>query len=145
MTQTSPTTDRPTKHVAKGNATFNATFAAAALLMTSAVLTLLAGIAALVNGDLFVFGPDFIYQLNTRAWGVVLTVLAIIVGAAAFALFWGQRWARVTAIVLAALSIVVMSLWLPYAAAWSLVVIALDIVAIWAIATWNTPRSDTER
>ena len=30
-----------------------------------------------------------------------------------------------------------MYLWLPYYPVWSLVVIALDIIVIWAVATWD--------
>jgi hypothetical protein len=34
-------------------------------------------------------------------------------------------------------------LWLPYYPIWSIVVVALDIIVIWAIATWDTSRSPT--
>jgi hypothetical protein len=32
-------------------------------------------------------------------------------------------------------------MWLPYYPWWSVLIIALDVVVIWAVATWN-PRRD---
>jgi hypothetical protein len=47
----------------------------------------------------------------------------------------------VAAIVIASVSIVVMFLWLPYYPVWSLVVIALDVIVIWAVTTWDNGRA----
>jgi len=120
-------------------------FAAGALLFTAAVLTLLMGISAIVNDELLVIGPDYAYKFNTTSWGVIHIVIAILLGAVAVGLIMGLTWARVTAIVLASLSIVLNFLWLPYYPVWSIVVIALDIIVIWAIATWDTSRSRTPK
>jgi hypothetical protein len=72
-------------------------------------------------------------------------VVAILLGIIAFGLMFGATWARVAAIVMASISIVVMFLWLPYYPVWSLVVIALDVIVIWAVATWDTAGSRPER
>ena len=63
--------------------------------------------------------------------------MAALLGAVALGMMTGATWARVTAIFMASLSIVAMFLWLPYYPVWSLVVIALDIIVIWAVATWD--------
>jgi hypothetical protein len=47
-----------------------------------------------------------------------------------------QRRGLHLAIVVAALSIVVNFLWLPYAPWWAGLIIALDAVVIWAVWTW---------
>ncbi len=116
----------------------SATFAAAALPLTCALLTLLLRISALSSDQLLVIGPDYIYKYNTTGWGWIHIVLATLFAVVAFGLLWGTTWARV--ILIAALSIVVIFLWLPYYPVWSIVVIALDVVVIWAVATWDTWR-----
>jgi hypothetical protein len=55
----------------------------------------------------------------------------------ALGMFAGTTRARGLAFVIAALSIVANFLWLPHYPAWSMVIIALDVVVIWAVATWR--------
>ena len=42
-------------------------------------------------------------------------------------------WARATGVVLAALSAMVNFLYIPYQPVWSIVIIALDMIVIWAL------------
>ncbi|MET8654197.1 DUF7144 family membrane protein [Nocardia aurea] len=113
------------------------TFAAAILLLTVSVLAVLHGISALAEDDLFVTGPEYTYRFDLTTWGWIVLVLGILGVLIAFGMFAGAVWARVAAIVIAALSIVANFLWLPYYPWWSVVVIAVDIVVIWAVATWR--------
>ena len=139
MTENSPHEHQPVRQtIAAG-----ASIAAGALLFTAAVLTLLEGISAIANDELLVIGPDYVYKFNTTTWGWIHIVVAILLGAVAVGLIMGTTWARVAGIVLASVSIVVNFLWLPYYPVWSIVVIALDVIVIWAIATWDTSRSQT--
>jgi len=112
---------------------------AAIILVTLGVVSLLQGIAAVAEDELFVRGVEYTYQLDFTTWGwthIVLGIIMIIVGVALIA---GATWARVTAIIIAALSIIANFLWLPYYPWWSILIIALDVVVIWAISTWH-PR-----
>jgi hypothetical protein len=117
-----------------------ATFVAAALLLTSGILTLLTGVSAVVNNRLLVVGPDYVYKFTATGWGWVHIGLGILLIVVAFGLFWGTTWARVIAVIIACLAIVVMFLWLPYYPVWSIVLIALNLLVIWAIATWDTSQ-----
>lgn len=130
-----------TRHVVAGVTTY----AAAAVLMVTATLTILQGISALVDDKLVVVTPDYVYEFNTTVWGAVHVVLGLLFTAVAFGLFWSATWARAAAIIMAALSIVSMFMWMPHAPVWSIVTIALDIVVIWAVATWESPRSRMKR
>ncbi|MBF6331487.1 DUF7144 family membrane protein [Nocardia transvalensis] len=111
--------------------------AAAVLLMTVGVLSILEGISAVADDDLLVLGSDYIYKLNTTGWGWIHIVLGILMIASAIGLLIGATWGRVAAMVFVAVSIVGNFLWLPYYPAWSILVIVLDVVVIWAIATWR--------
>ena len=65
-------------------------------------------------------------------------MIGILLAAVAVGMMFGAAWARFAAIIRPSLSIVFMFLWLPYYPVWSLVVVALDILVIWAVATWRT-------
>ncbi|MGC4933466.1 DUF7144 family membrane protein [Gordonia sp. DT30] len=128
----------PDEHPVRNSFAFGTSFAAAILLLTAAILGLLQGISAVATDKLFVAGPQYTYQLDLTAWGWIHIIVSIIGIVIALGLFTGAAWARVLAIVIAALSIIVNFLWLPYYPWWSILVIALDLVVIWAVATWRT-------
>lgn len=128
---------RPVRNAIAGTATI----AAGALLLVSGLLSILQGISALVSDDLLVATARYVYMLNTTAWGWIHIVIGLLLAAVAVGMMLGAAWARFAAILLASLSIVVMFLWLPYYPIWSLVVIALDVIVIWAVATWRTEPS----
>ena len=60
---------------------------------------------------------------------------------AGIGLMSGATWARIVAIVVASLSIIANFLWLPYYPLWSILIIAIDLVVIWAVATWEPTRA----
>ncbi|WP_328393102.1 DUF7144 family membrane protein [Nocardia sp. NBC_00416] len=114
--------------------------AAAILLLTVGVLSVLEGIAAVAEDELFVVGVDYVYEFDVTTWGWIHIVLGALLILAAIGLMTGTGWGRVFAICIAALSILANFMWLPYYPWWSILVIALNIVVIWAIATWR-PRA----
>jgi hypothetical protein len=138
MTTSSRNVDRTTGQVSPSGAT--ATLAAGALLLTSALLTFFVGVFALAADDVVVSGPGYEYTFQITGWGWVNILTAMVLGAAAVALLLGALWARAAAIVVTCLAIVVTFLWMPYYPTGAVVLIALDAVVIWGVATWNTSR-----
>lgn len=114
-----------------------ATMAAGCLLLVGGILGLLQGISAVAADKLFVAGPQYIYQFDLTTWGWIHIVIAVLAIAIAFGMFAAATWARVAAVIIASLSIVGNFLWLPYYPWWSILLIALDVVIIWAVATWR--------
>lgn len=115
--------------------------AAGILLATVGVLQFLQGIAAIAKDDIIVVGQEYTFSWDVTAWGWVHLILGILVAVVGLALVTGATWARVAAIVIAALSIIVNFLWLPYYPGWSLAIIAIDVVVIWAVSTWDADRT----
>lgn len=113
---------------------------AAILLVTSGVLHILQGIAAIGNDQVFVVITDYTYEFDLTVWGWVHLVLGIVIALVGAALFRGGLWARTLAVTLAAASIVVNFLWLPHYPAWAIAIIAIDTAMIWAVIT-AIPRS----
>jgi hypothetical protein len=114
--------------------------AAGALMLTSALLTFFVGVFALAADDLVVSGPGYQYTFQITGWGWVNILTAMVLAAVAVALLLSAPWARATAIVVTCLAIVVTFLWMPYYPTGAVVLIALDVVVIWGVATWNSAR-----
>jgi hypothetical protein len=138
MTTTSRNVDRKTGQVSPSGAT--ATLAAGALLMTSAILTFLVGVFALTADEVVVSGPGYEYTFQMTGWGWANILTGMVLAAVAVAVFAGATWARLAAIIVTCVAIVVTFLWMPYYPTGAIVLIALDVVAIWGVATWNTTR-----
>jgi len=115
-----------------------ATLAAGALMLTSAILTFLVGVFALAANDLVVSGPGYEYTFQLSGWGWANILTGMVLAAVAIALFLSPQWARAAAIIVTCLAIVVTFLWMPYYPTGAIVLIALDVVVIWGVATWNT-------
>ncbi len=115
------------------------TWAAAALLLVVSVLAFFQGIAALVNDNVVIAAVgDYVYAFSTTGWGWIHILLGVLGACIAIGMFVGQTWARVAAIIIASLSIIANFLWLPYTPWWSIILIVLDILVIWAVANWTT-------
>ena len=125
------------QHPVRNGIAAGTSIGAGILLAVVGVLQIFQGISAVANDDLIVVGPAYTYQFDLTSWGwwhIVLGAIAVIV---AIGLLAGQTWGRVSAMVIAALSIIANFLWLPYYPWWSILIIAVDIVVIWAVATWR--------
>lgn len=116
---------------------------AAIILVTVGIVQIFQGIAAVAENEMFVVGIEYVYKFDLTTWGWIHIVFGAVVLLAGLALFTGATWARVFAIVIASLSIIANFLWLPYYPWWSVLIIALDVVVIWAVSTWNadSPQS----
>ncbi|AII07343.1 MULTISPECIES: DUF7144 family membrane protein [Rhodococcus] len=113
---------------------------AAIIMVTVGIIQFFQGIAAVAENEVFVTGLNYVYKFDLTTWGWIHIVLGVLVAAVGLALFTGAGWARVSAIVIAAVSILANFLWLPYYPWWSVLIIALDVVVIWALSTWQPDR-----
>ncbi len=99
------------------------------------------GIAAIANDDVFVRTENYVFQFDLTTWGwihLVVGALGILIGVSIVA---GQSWAFVAGIVIAMLSALSSFTWMPYAPFWAIVILAFDILVIWALSTMWRPRS----
>ena len=109
---------------------------AAVLMMILGVFQIVQGLAAIINGTTFYASTaKYFLTFNTTSWGWIHLVVGILVGVAGFFILTGNVLARTVGIVLAGLQAVVNFVWLPYYPVWGIIVIALDVLVIWALAT----------
>ena len=112
-----------------------AIFVAGVLLLLGGFFQVLAGISAILNDAVFVIGVEYVWRLDLTVWGWIhlfIGAFAIIVGV--FVLK-GTAWAAIAGIIIAGLSAVANFMYLPYQPIWALLVIGLDVLIIWALAT----------
>ena len=112
------------------------------LMIVGGIWHALAGIAALLNDDLYISTPNYLYSFDLTGWGWVHLVLGVLVAVAGGAVLKGLTWGRVVGIVVVVLSLVANFLFIPWYPIWSLLLIALDIAVIWALIVWPRPPLD---
>jgi hypothetical protein len=92
------------------------------------------GLIALFQNDYYLVAANGLtVHLDYTAWGWTHLIFGIVVVAAGAALLLGQMWARVAAVVLAVVSAVVNAGFLAAYPVWSAIMIAVDILVIWAL------------
>ena len=90
------------------------TYAAAAMLWVSAVLTVLQGVSAIVNDEFVVVSTNYVYKFNTSTWGWIPRRCRRTARCRRFRPVLDATWARVGDIVIASVSIVSMLMSLPH-------------------------------
>jgi hypothetical protein len=108
-------------------------FAAVMMIMVG-VWQALAGLIAIFENEFYVPTRNYLFEFDVTAWGWIHLLVGAIVAFAGWGLLSGQTWARVVGITLAALSATANFLFIPYYPFWSLLIIAVNILVIWALA-----------
>jgi hypothetical protein len=107
---------------------------AALMMIMSGIFSIIWGIVALARKEVFVAGRrGNVINLDFTAWGWIHLILGVLVLLAGFALFRGALWAGIVAIVIAVFSAVGNLLVIGSYPIWSTIVIALDVLVIYAI------------
>ena len=97
----------------------------------------MAGIAALREDEILLETPSYTYALDVTTWGWVHLGLGVLVALAGAAVLRDRLWGRLVGIVLAGLSLFANFLFLLYYPLWAALIIALDVVIIWALSAYR--------
>ena len=116
---------------------------ASIMLAVVGLLNLIQGLTALLDETYFVAAnSDALLIGDFTIWGIVMLIWGGAQVAAGMGLNSGHGWARVLALVIASVGIVVQMLFVAAYPIWSLVIIALDAVIIFALtARWSEARA----
>ena len=107
----------------------------------AAIILLMAGVFDAVRGFIALLQPDSVYfvvdgdlfLLDVQGWGWWNLIIGAVLILVAIALFTGATWARVVAIIVAILSAIGQLFLIPAQPWWSLIVITLDVLVIFAL------------
>jgi len=117
------------------------TVLAATLMILSGLWGFFIGITGVLSGGFYTRVPaTYTFSLSPYGWGIVQAIIGGVVFFAGVCLLLGMTWARVVGITLAVISALANFLFLPHYPIWSMIVIALDVIIIWALTTSHVRR-----
>lgn len=109
-------------------------FAAMMMIMVGSFQVIVGLTALFKSGYYAVPAQNLLVSVNYTGWGLTHIVLGALAVVAAFGLFAGKMWARVVGIAMALVSSVVNLAFMSAYPLWSIAVITLDVLVIYAIA-----------
>lgn len=104
------------------------------LLLMVGTFQFLQGVAAVLKDSLFVVTEKYVFQLDITSWGWIHLIIGAIGIAVSIGILMGKTWARLGGIAIASFSALSNFLFLPYYPLWAIVLIALNVLVIWALS-----------
>jgi hypothetical protein len=92
------------------------------------------GLIALFKDELYVVRPNgLVINIDYTAWGWTHLLLGVLLIAAGYAVFSGRVWGRTLGVIAALLSAIVNFAFIPAYPVWSLIIITVDVLVIYAL------------
>jgi hypothetical protein len=109
---------------------------AGVVMIVGGAFQALEGLAGIVHDKYLVVAPTTIYAFDLTAWGVIHLLVGAALAVIGVSLLRGQTWARVAGLIAAVVSAILNFVWLPFSPWWAIMVIAVDMLVIWALAQY---------
>ena len=107
---------------------------AGVILLISGIFNAVQGLVALVGpNSYYVVTDDSLWLLDVNGWGWWNLIIGVLLVLTALALFAGQTWARIVAVILVILNAIGQLLLIPAQPWWSFILIAIDVLVIYAL------------
>jgi hypothetical protein len=111
---------------------------AAVLLGLSGAFNIIQGLAAIFHDEVFVVRENQVLAFDFTAWGVIMLLLGVGMILVALALNAAIGWARIVAIIMVGLHAIAQVGFLSAHPLWSVLVITLDMVVLYALTVrWD--------
>ena len=114
---------------------FGVTTFAGVVLTVVSIFQILEGITAIANDTIFVRVLNYTWQFNIQTWGWIHLIIGLIALATGIGIIMGQTWGYLVGVGIAGVSALSEFMFMPYYPFWSMLIIFLDIVVVWALAT----------
>src|SRR5271165_303989 len=98
------------------------------------------GIAAIANSHVFVANAHYVIG-DLRAWGWVTLIIAVLQLVAAAGILAGNQLARWFAVAVVGLNAIDMMFFIPAYPFWALVIIAVDVVALYGLCVYGSRQN----
>lgn len=121
------------------------TIFASVMLMLIGVFHAIAGLAGIFENEFYAVTPNYILEFDVSTWGWIHLIWGIIVLLAGFGLWSGAVWARTVGVTVAGISALANFAFIPYQPVWSLLIIALDVMVIWALTAHGRDIAEESR
>ncbi|MCU7726002.1 hypothetical protein ODJ79_19940 [Actinoplanes sp. KI2] len=105
------------------------------VMMVSGLISLIQGFVALFDDDFYLVKAESLaIDLSYTTWGWVLVAFGVMLLGAGYAVMFGYTWARFLALIVVFVHAMINMTFLASYPIWSIIAIALDLIAIYAIA-----------
>ena len=115
---------------------------ASVLLVMVGFFNLIYGIAAIANSHVFTANAHYVFA-NLRTWGWITLIIGALQLLAAAGVLAGNQWARWFGVAVLGLSAIDQMFFIPAYPFWSLMIIAVDVVALYGLCAYGS-RSNLE-
>jgi hypothetical protein len=110
-------------------------FFAGIMMITLGSFQAMMGFVAIFQDDYYLVTRDgLVLSVDYTAWGWIHLLLGAVALLAGFAVMSGRMWGRVIGIVLAVISAIVNMAFIAAYPVWSIVIITIDVIVIYALA-----------
>lgn len=104
------------------------------LMMLAGVFQAIAGLVGIFNDAFYLVGEDSLLVFDYMTWGWIHLIFGIVLFISALSVMKGGVWGRTVGIILALFSAIANFAFIQAYPWWSLIIIALDFVVIYALA-----------
>ncbi|MEV6272213.1 hypothetical protein AB0L64_33925 [Kribbella sp. NPDC051936] len=119
---------------------------AGVMLVVIGLVNVFEGFVALFDDKRLAITPDKLIVVDVTGWGWFLLISGLLLLAVGCGLLAAQTWARITAIIVVGLHVILQIVSLGAYPVWSLLMIALDTAVLYALtAGWSGARERIER
>ena len=115
---------------------------ASVLLVILGFFNLIYGIAAIAHSHVFIANAHYVFG-NLRTWGWITLILGVLQLVAAAGIVAGNQLARWFAVAVLGLNAIDQMFFLPAYPFWSLVIIAVDVVALYGLCAYGSRENLT--
>jgi hypothetical protein len=110
---------------------------ASVLLVVLGIFNVIYGIAAIANSHVFVANAHYVFG-NLRTWGWITLIIGVLLLLAAAGVVAGNQLARWFAVAVLGLNAIDQMFFIPAYPFWSLMIIAVDVVAIYGLCAYGS-------
>ena len=110
------------------------------MLFLAGAFNVIDGLVALANAKVYVAGAVYVWS-DLRTWGWIVLALGVVELLAGSAILRGHGWGRWFGIGVAGLNAIGQMVFIPAYPWWALLIIALDILVIYGLATYGAQEA----
>lgn len=115
---------------------------ASLMMMLAGVFHIIAGFVALFQEDVYIAAPSSLWVFDYSQWGWIHILGGFLALVAAGSLMQGKLFGRTLVILVAMASAIANMAFVPVYPVWSLLIITIDVLVIWAVAVHGGELKD---
>lgn len=104
-----------------------------AMMILLGTFNIIEGLVALFHDQYYVATPQGLLLFDITGWGWVHLVIGVIAVGVGIGVFTGALWARISGVILCGINAIAQLAFLSAYPVWAVIVIALDVMVIWAL------------